>query len=126
MAILLQAQVTDQIIGAAIEVHRGVGPGLLESAYREFLVDQLDFAGLRVEREKPVAVTFHSRTIECAYRADLIVNDSVLVELKAVEKLLPVHQAQALTYMRLARLRVGLLINFNAPKLIEGLRRLVL
>jgi GxxExxY protein len=117
---------TERVIGAAIEVHRHLGPGLLESAYEACLALELREAGLQVARQVLVPVSYKGIRFECGYRLDLIVDDSVVVELKAIEKLLPLHQAQLLTYLRLSTYRTGLLLNFGAPVLKDGIRRLVL
>lgn len=115
-----------QIIGCAIEVHRHLGPGLLESAYQHCLAYELRQAGLDVQVEIPLPVEYKSVQIDCAYRVDLIVNNSVILELKAAERLLPIHEAQLLTYMKLTNIGIGLLINFNVTRLKEGMRRFVL
>lgn len=118
--------ISRRLIGLAIEVHRTLGPGLLESVYEECLCHELDEHGIPYRRQAALPVTYKSVSLDCAYRLDLIVNESVIVELKAVDKLLPIHEAQLLTYLKLTRLRVGLLINFNVEVLKSGLRRLVL
>ena len=125
MAGTVDNELTGRILGAAIEVHRQLGPGLLESAYRACLVDELRAAGLGVRHEVTLPITYKGRVIEGAYRADLVVEGAVLVELKAVERILPIHEAQTLTYMRLGNLPVGLLLNFNVPRLREGIRRFI-
>ena len=125
MALVNSPTLTWRILRSAIEVHRHLGPGLLESAYRECLVDEMSHDGLSVQREVPIPIVFRGRKIDFAYRADLIVEKEVLVELKAVEHLLPVHEAQTLTYMRLGGLHVGLLLNFHATLLKDGVRRFV-
>ena len=117
-------RVTREIIGAAIAVHRELGPGLLESAYETCLAYELSERGLRVEQQKPLPVVYRDVQLECGYRLDLVVEDIVIVELKSVEKLTPVHQAQVLSYLRLANCPVGLLINFNVKILIDGVHRL--
>ncbi len=117
-------RVTREIIGAAIAVHRELGPGLLESAYEACLAYELNQRGLRVEQQKPLPVVYREVRLECGYRLDLVVEDTVIVELKSVEKLMPVHQAQVLSYLRLANCPVGLLINFNVKVLINGVHRL--
>ena len=117
---------THAIIGSAITVHRALGPGLLESTYRACFVHQLAKDGLRARQETPIPLTFNEVHLDFAYRADIIVEDCVVVELKAVEALLPVHQSQILTYLKHSGLRVGLLINFNVPQLIKGVRRFVI
>ena len=118
--------VTERIIKAAIEVHRQLGPGLLESAYEECLGYELAAEGLAFERQKLLPVTYKGNTLECVYRIDLFVEDRVIVELKSVEKLLPVYEAQVLTYLRLTGVKTGLLLNFNTPLLKDGLKRFVL
>ena len=117
---------TESVIGAAIAVHRALGPGLLESAYEACLAHELASRGLAVRTQVPVPVAYRGVELECGFRIDLLVNDQVIVELKAVEKLLPVHQAQVRTYLKLASKHVGLLINFNSKLLKDGLHRLVL
>lgn len=114
------------IIGAAIAVHRHLGPGLLESAYRECLCCELRLRGLAVERERVVPLVYKGTRVDVGYRADLIVNERVLVELKCVEKLAPIHTSQVVTYLRLCGLHVALLMNFNVPFLREGIVRFVL
>ena len=118
-------QISRRIIGAAIEVHRHLGPGLLESAYESCLVFELKHLGLRVEEQKPLPVVYKDVRLDCGYRLDLVVEDEIIVEIKAVEKLLPIHEAQLLSYLRLARKRVGLLLNFHVPVLKNGLKRIV-
>jgi GxxExxY protein len=119
-------QLTSAIIGAAIEVHRALGPGLLESAYEECLCRELSLRRIPFERQRPLPVEYKGLRLDCGYRIDLLVADTVVVEIKAVEKLLPVHEAQLLTYMKLGGWQVGLLINFNVPVLKQGIRRRVL
>ncbi len=117
---------TSVIIGAAIEVHRILGPGLLESAYEECLCHELHVREISFRRQIELPVEYKGIKLDCGYRLDLIVQEEVVVELKCVEKVLPVHEAQLLTYMRLAGKRVGLLINFNVPLLTKGVTRMVL
>ena len=117
---------TETIIGLAIEVHRGLGPGLLESAYEECLCFELAAHRLPFLRQVPLQVQYKSVRLECGYRMDIVVDRTVVLELKTVERLLPVHDAQILTYLRLSGLRAGLLLNFNVPVLRQGLKRLVL
>ena len=117
--------VTRSIIGAAIEVHRHLGPGLLESAYEECLCYELSQAGLRFRRQVAVPVMYKGLKLTCDYRLDLIVEDSVIVEIKTVDNLLPIHSAQLLTYLKATNKPVGLLINFNLPVLKDGIKRLV-
>jgi GxxExxY protein len=116
---------TGQIIGAAIAVHRELGPGLLESAYEACLCFEISAAGLVVERQKPLPLTYRGRRLDCGYRIDVVVEDKVAVEVKAVERVQPVHQAQMLSYLRLSGYTVGLLINFNVERLVDGIRRVV-
>ena len=118
-------QITDQIIGAAIEVHRAMGPGLLESVYEECLAVEFELRGIRYERQKPLALEYKGRQIGQEMLLDLLVEDKVVIELKAVEKLLSVHEAQLLTYLKLTGCHVGLLINFNVPVLKQGIKRMV-
>jgi GxxExxY protein len=120
------ADLTGKVIGAAIAVHRALGPGLLESAYRACLAWELEHAGLRVAQEVPLPVTYRGHLIDCGYRLDLVVEDALIVELKAVDRLAPIHDAQLLTYLRLSGARLGLLFNFNVPVLKDGIRRFAL
>ena len=117
---------TSSIIGAALEVHRHLGPGLLESAYEECLCHELCLRELRFQRQVDLPVDYKGLKLNCGYKIDLIVHDEVILELKAVEKLLPIHQAQLLTFLKLAQKRIGLLINFNVPLLTQGIIRRVL
>ena len=118
-------QITEQIIGSCIRIHRKLGPGLLESAYEECLCYELSKAGLTFQRQVGLPVQYESIRLDCGYRIDLIVDNRVIVELKAVEKMLPIHEAQLLTYLKLAKISVGLLINFNVPILKAGVKRMV-
>lgn len=113
-----------EIIGACIEVHRHLGPGLLESAYEVCLAHELSLRRLRFERQRPVPVSYKGVLLDCGYRLDLVVAGTFLIELKSVERLTPVHEAQALTYLKLTGLPVALLVNFNVTTLKHGLRRL--
>jgi GxxExxY protein len=123
---LLEEQLTEAIIAAAIEVHREMGPGLLESSYRVCLCRELTLRGIEFRSEVKLPVTYKGATLDAGYRMDLLVAETVIVEIKAIEKVLPVHEAQLLTYMKLSGKRVGLLINFNVPLLKQGLTRRVL
>ncbi len=116
---------TRQVIGAAIEVHRSMGPGLLESVYEECLSAELDHRRLAFQRQVPIALEYRGRSLGSDLRIDLIVRGQLVLELKAVEKILPIHEAQLLTYLRLTRKNLGLLINFNVPTLKEGVKRMV-
>jgi GxxExxY protein len=113
------------VIGAAIAVHRALGPGLLESTYEACLVYELVELGVAVERQKALPVQYRGVLIDCGYRIDLLVGNEVIVELKSVERILPVHEAQILTYLRLSGFAVGLLLNFNVPLMKDGIRRFV-
>jgi GxxExxY protein len=117
---------TEKVIGIAIEVHRALGPGLLESAYREALCWDLNEAGLYVRKEVPLPVVYKGVKLDCGYRLDLVVEDRLIIELKTVEKILPVHEAQLLTYLRLSRIPLGLLLNFYSAVLKDGIKRMVL
>jgi GxxExxY protein len=116
---------TERIIGAAIEVHRALGPGLLESAYETCLVFELAQQNITVERQKPLPVVYKGISLDCGYRLDLLVEQSVIVEIKAVDHLAPIHQAQLLSYLKLFGSSVGLLINFNVKLLKNGIWRAV-
>ena len=116
---------TGQIIGAAIEVHRTLGPGLLESAYEACLEYELRDQGLTVERQKPLPLTYKGIALDTGYRLDLLVNEKVIIELKSVDRLVPIHQAQLLSYLKQSGLNVGLLINFNVKVLKDGVQRVV-
>lgn len=118
--------ITQAIIGAAIEVHRALGPGLLESAYEECLCRELSLRGISFERQRSLPVEYKAVKLDCGYRLDLLVEDSVVVEIKAIDTVLPVHEAQLLTYMKIGGWKVGLLINFNVPVLRQGIHRRVL
>ena len=109
--------ITRRIIGAAIEVHRHLGPGLLESAYQTCLAFELRQLGCKVEEQKPLPVMYKDVELDCGYRLDLVIEDAVIVEIKAVERLMPIHDAQLLSYLRLSKKRVGLLINFHVQML---------
>jgi GxxExxY protein len=117
---------TGQIIGAAIEVHRAIGPGLLESAYEQCLCRELSIRHVVYERQRALPVDYKGLLLDCGYRLDLLVADLVVVEIKAVETLLPIHEAQLITYLKLGGWHVGLLINFNVTVLKNGIRRRVL
>lgn len=116
---------TESVIGAAIEVHRHLGPGLLESAYEECLCEELLLRKIPFKRQVVLPVTYKDKKLDIGYRIDLLVNDEVVVELKTVESVLPIHEAQTLTYMRLGNWQVGLILNFNVTVLKNGIKRLV-
>ena len=117
---------TEKIIGLAIEVHRHLGPGLLESAYEECLCHELNANALAFRRQVPLPVVYKSVRLDCGYRMDVVVDYRVIIELKTVERLIPIHDAQVLTYMKLAKIPTGLLLNFNTAVLKDGIRRLML
>lgn len=119
-------ELTEAIIGSAIEVHRLLGPGLLESAYQESLARELTLRQIPFEREKPLPLEYKGAKLDCGYRLDFLIADAVVVEVKAAEGLLPIHQAQLLTYMKLGGWKVGLIINFHESLLKNGIKRLVL
>lgn len=119
-------RITEQIIGAAIEVHRTLGPGLLESAYEACLMYELRARGLEAENQKPMPLIYHDVHLDCGYRLDVLVERLVIVELKAVERVLPIHEAQLLSHLRLSGCSVGLLINFNVMVLVQGIKRFVI
>lgn len=123
---LLEEELTNEIIGAAIEVHQALGPGLLESAYEECLCHELSLRKIPFQRQVDLPVEYKGIKLDCSYRMDLIVKDVVVVELKAVQHLLPVHEAQLLTYLRLSERRVGLILNFNVNRLRAGIVRKIL
>ncbi|MBK9712834.1 MAG: GxxExxY protein [Kouleothrix sp.] len=120
------SEITSEIIGAAIEVHRTLGPGLLESAYEQCLCRELSLRRLAFEQQRSLPVEYKGLRLDCGYRLDLLVMETVVVEVKSVAALLPIHEAQLLTYLRLGGWKVGLLINFNVPVLKQGIKRLVL
>ena len=117
-------KITETIIGAAIDVHRALGPGLLESAYEACLAYELVDRGLRVIQQKPLPVVYRDVHLDCAYRLDLFVEDKVIVEIKAVDVIHPIYKAQLPSYLKLSGCKVGLLINFNVPVLVNGVVRL--
>ncbi|CAD7766634.1 MAG: PD-(D/E)XK nuclease superfamily protein [Candidatus Argoarchaeum ethanivorans] len=115
---------TGKVIGAAIEVHTALGPGLLESAYEECLCHEFNLQGIPYERQKELPVEYKGVKLDCGYRLDIIVAEKLIVELKSVEKLQPIHEAQLLTYLKMTGIKIGLLINFNVPLLKDGIKRL--
>ena len=117
-------QLSGQIIGGAIAVHRAIGPGLLESAYEACLAYELTQAGLHVEKQKPLPITYREITLDVGYRMDMVINQRIIVELKAVDALAPIHEAQLLSYLKLSGYKLGLLINFNVKRLRDGIKRL--
>jgi len=125
MGILKHQELTEAIIGAAIEVHKELGPGLLESAYEECLCHELSLRGLCFHRQVSLPVQYKKVKLDCGYRMDVVVAEAVVLELKAVEEILPIHEAQLITYLKLSKKPVGLLINFNVPLLKDGILRRV-
>jgi GxxExxY protein len=118
-------EITGKIIKAAIEVHRHLGPGLLESAYEECLCHELKLGEMIFQRQVPLPIMYKGIKLDCGYQLDLVVEDRVVVELKSVDKIMSIHEAQLLTYLRLSGYKIGLLINFNVPLLKDGIVRLV-
>jgi GxxExxY protein len=116
---------SNRVIGLMLEVHRELGPGLLESAYQTCVAHELKLAGIPFEKEVPLPVRYKGLALDCAYRMDLVADRSLVIEIKSVDSLLPIHEAQLLTYLRLAGIKTGLLVNFNVPLLRQGLKRLV-
>jgi GxxExxY protein len=119
-------ELSRSVIGCAIEVHRNLGPGLLESTYRQCLAYELSQVGISFQMEVPLPVRYKGILLDCGYRIDLLASGDLIIEVKSVETLLPIHQAQILTYMRLAKIPIGLLMNFNVMKLQNGIKRFVL
>ena len=123
---LLHEQITEGVLGAAIEVHGTLGPGLLESAYEECLAHEFRLRKIEFQRQVALPLSYKGILLDCGYRMDFVVEAAVVVELKCVERILPIHEAQLLTYLGLSRKRVGLLLNFNAPVLRDGIVRKIL
>ena len=122
---MTENEVAKQIVDAAYGIHTSLGPGLLESAYEECLCRELDLKGVLFERQKPLPLAYKGIALECGYRLDVLVEGRIIIEIKSVEILAPIHEAQILTYLKLARMKVGLLINFNVPILKGGIKRFV-
>ncbi|HNN07007.1 MAG TPA: GxxExxY protein [Leptospiraceae bacterium] len=120
-----EKELTDSVIGCCIEIHRTLGPGLLESVYEEVLSFELKEKGISFTRQQIVPVEYRGRVLEAGFRADIIVNDKIILEIKSVEKILPLHSKQLLTYLKLTQKRIGLLINFNVNLLKDGIKRIV-
>ena len=118
-------ELTSKIINCAMQVHKALGPGLLENVYHECLVFKLEQSGLKVEREKHIPVIFENKKMKCTYRVDVLVEDRIVLELKSVEALCDVHKAQLLSYLKLGGFRPGLLINFNTVSLTTGIKRVI-
>ncbi len=118
-------KLSGRIIGAAIEVHKALGPGLLESAYEECMCLELDVMGLSFERQKPLPLLYREKKLDCAYRLDIVVENAIIVELKSCERIEPIHRAQVLTYLKLSGISLGLLLNFNVSLMRDGIVRIV-
>lgn len=123
---LSEKSLTERILGFAISVHRTLGPGLLESVYEECLCHELTAAAVPFARQQPIAVVYQAVKLECGFRADIVVDSRVLVEIKSIDRFAPIHEAQILTYLRLSNLKVGLLLNFNSVRMVDGIKRMVL
>jgi len=119
-------ELSNRVIGCALEVHRHLGPGLLESTYEQSLAHELKSEGISFKLQHPLPVQYKDIKLDCGYRVDLLIDNTIIVELKSVEKILPIHQAQLLTYMRLSGVKIGLLINFNVKYIKDGIKRMVL
>lgn len=119
-------ELSKRVIGCALEVHKNLGPGLLEPTYEQCLAHELKCAGIPFMLQHPLPVNYNGIKLDCGYRVDLFVDNKIIVELKSVDKVLPIHQAQLLTYMKLAGVKIGLLMNFNVRFMREGIKRLVL
>lgn len=124
--ILVDNKLTEKVIGCAIRVHTELGPGLLESVYEECLYFELNKSGIFAEKQKPLPLKYFDVTLECGYRVDLLIENKLVVEIKSCETLTDVHKAQVLTYLKLSGCKLGLLINFNVTKLVNGVKRLIL
>ncbi|MEE9258096.1 MAG: GxxExxY protein [Nitrospinaceae bacterium] len=122
----MEDELTEKVIGTAIEVHKELGPGLLESAYEECLCYELSHLGILFQRQVSLPVKYKKVKLDCEYRLDIVIPERLIIELKTVAQVLPVHQAQMLTYLKLSGIRIGLLINFNVPVLKDGIKRMVL
>ena len=118
-------ELTSKIIGAAIEVHKTLGPGLLESVYEECLCHEFDLRGISYKRQSPLGIFYKGKTLDCGYRLDIVVEESVILELKSCAAIEPIHKAQLLTYLKLSELELGLILNFNVPVMRDGIVRLV-
>lgn len=123
---ILEKALTEQIIGAAIEVHKHFGPGLLESAYEECLCRELYLRGLKFERQRNLSLEYKGIKLDCGYRIDIVVEEKVILELKVVDTIAPIHETQLLTYLKLSGIEIGLIINFDVPVLKDGIKRFIL
>jgi len=120
------SELSNRVIGCAIEVHKELGPGLLESTYEQCLAHELSLNGIGFKTQQPLPVTYKGLCLDCGYRVDILVEDQIIVELKSVDQLKPIHEAQLLTYMKLANIKQGFVINFNTQRLKQGLKSFVL
>ena len=118
-------QLSSKIIGAAIEVHKCLGPGLLESTYEECLCHELNIQGLSFEKQKALSIGYKGKKLDCGYRLDIVVDNTIILELKSCERIEPIHKAQLLTYLKLSGLKLGLILNFNVPIMKDGIVRIV-
>jgi len=118
-------QLSSKIIGAAIEVHKALGPGLLESAYEKCLCHELKLRGLSFDNQKPLPLVFKGEELDCGYRLDIVVDNAIILEVKSCERIEPIHKAQLLTYLKLSGLKLGLVLNFNVPAMRDGIVRMV-
>jgi GxxExxY protein len=118
-------KLSSKIIGAAIEVHKALGPGLLESTYEECICHEMSFGGLSLERQKPLAIMYKGMKLDCGYRLDVVVEKAIILELKSCEKIEPIHRPQLLTYLKLSGLNLGLILNFNVTLMRDGIVRIV-
>ena len=123
---LLGQELTEKVLGAALEVHRHLGPGLLESAYEACLSHELSTRSIRFQRQVVLPVRYKGMAIDCSYRMDMVIENTLILEIKSVEKIDPVHTAQLMTYLKLSQMRIGILLNFNVPILKQGIVRRVL
>ena len=119
-------ELSNRVIGCAIEMHRNLGPGLLESTYEQCLAHELKISGIPFKVQQPLPVQYKGFKLDCGYRTDLLIDNAIIVELKSVDKVLPIHQAQLLTYMKLSGISIGLLMNFNVKYMKSGIKRMVL
>jgi GxxExxY protein len=119
-------ELSNRVIGCALEVHRNLGPGLLESTYEQCLAHELRINNIPFTLQYPLPVTYKGIRLDCGYRVDLLVDNSIIVELKSIDKILPIHEAQLLTYMKLSDISIGLLMNFNVKYIKDGIKRMVL
>ncbi len=118
-------ELSSKVIGAAIEVHKSLGPGLLESTYEECICYELNLSGFSLERQKPLSVRYKGVKLDCGYRLDVVIENAIILELKSCKKIEPIHKAQLLTYLKLSGLNLGLLLNFNVPVMRDGIVRVV-